>query len=55
MKNWLTWLKTLKNKWSREVLKQTLKFLQQIYVKNVHPEYSAGIRPHRLRDMSLLP
>ena len=31
------------------------KFLQQIYVKNVHPVYGAGIQTHNLRNMSLLP
>ena len=31
------------------------KFVQQIYVKNVHPVYCAGIRTHDLRNMSLLP
>ena len=36
--------------------KQTsLQFLQQIYVKNVHPECSAGIRTHDLQNMSFLP
>ena len=29
--------------------------LQQIYVKNVHPIYGAGIRTHDLQNMSLLP
>ena len=33
---------------------QTLQFLQQINVKNVHPVYGAGIRTHDLRNMSLL-
>ena len=37
------------------LFKQTLQFLQQINVKNVHPEYGAGIRTHNLRNMSLLP
>ena len=33
---------------------KTLQFLQEINVKNVHPVYSAGIRTHDLRKMSLL-
>ena len=37
------------------LLKQTLQFLQQINVKNVHPVYGAGIRTHDLLNMSLLP
>ena len=37
------------------IFKQTLQFLQQIYVINVHPLYGAGIRTHNLLDMSLLP
>ena len=28
--------------------------LQQIYVKNVHPVYGAGIQTHDLQDMSLI-
>ena len=32
----------------------SLQFLQQIYVKNVHPEYGDGIRTHNLQNMSLL-
>ena len=35
--------------------KQTLQFLQQIYVKNIHPVYGAGIRNHNLKETSLLP
>ena len=31
------------------------KFLQQIYVKNVHPVYAAGIQTHDLQDLSLHP
>ena len=34
--------------------KQTLQFLQQINVKNVHPVYSARIPTHDLWNMSLL-
>ena len=37
------------------LFKQTLQFLQQIYVKNVHPVYGAGILTHDLQDLSLLP
>ena len=37
------------------LFKQTLQFLQQINVKNVHPVYGTGIPTHNLRDMSLLP
>ena len=33
--------------------KQTLQFLQQINVKNVHPVYGAGIRTHNLQNVSL--
>ena len=29
-------------------------FLQQIYVKNVHPVYGAGTQTHDLQNMSLL-
>ena len=32
-----------------------LQFFQQIFVKNVHPVYGAGIRTHDLWNMSLLP
>ena len=32
-----------------------INILQQIYVKNVHPEYSVGIWTHDLLNMSLLP
>ena len=35
------------------LFKQTLQFLQQIYVKNVHPVYGAGIRTHDLWNMLL--
>ena len=35
--------------------KQTLQFLQQINVKNVHPVYSAGIRTHNIQNLSLIP
>ena len=37
------------------LFKQTLQFLQQIYVKNVHPVYCAGIWTHDLQEISLLP
>ena len=37
------------------LFKQTLQFLQQIYVKNVHPVYSAGIWTHDLWNVGLLP
>ena len=38
------------------LFKQTsIQFLQQIYVKNVHPVYGAGIRTHDLRNVSLFP
>ena len=37
------------------LFKQALQFLQQIYEKNVHPVYGAGIQTHNLQDMSLLP
>ena len=37
------------------LFKQALQFLQQINVKNVHPEYGAGIQTHNLQNMSLLP
>ena len=30
------------------LFKQTIQFLQQINVKNVHPVYGAGIRTHDL-------
>ena len=30
------------------LFKQTLQFLQQIYAKNVHPVYGAGIQTHNL-------
>ena len=34
---------------------QSLHFLQQIYVKNVHLVYGTGIQTHDLRNTSLLP
>ena len=38
------------------LFKQTsLQFLQQIYVKIVHPVNGAGIRTHDLQNMSLFP
>ena len=37
------------------LFEQTLQFLQQINLKNVHPVYGAGIRTHDLHNMSLLP
>ena len=38
------------------LFKQTsLQFLQQIYVKNVHLVYSAGIWTHNIWNLSLLP
>ena len=37
------------------LFKQTLQFLQQINVKNVHPVHDAGIRTHNLWSTSLLP
>ena len=38
------------------LFKQTFNnFLQQIYVKNVHPVSDAGIQTHNLWNMSLLP
>ena len=37
------------------LFKQTLQFLQQINVKNVHPEYGAGIQTHNHWNISLLP
>ena len=33
----------------------SLQILQQIYVKNVHLVYGAGIRTHDLRNVSLFP
>ena len=36
------------------LFKQTLQFLQQIYVKNVHPVYGAGIRTNDLKNVSPL-
>ena len=35
------------------LFKQTLQFLQQIYVKNVHPVYGAGIRTDNFQNISL--
>ena len=38
------------------LFKQTsLHFLLQIFVKNVHPVYGAGIRTHDLWNVSLFP
>ena len=37
------------------LFKQTIDFLQQINVKNVHPVYGAGIRTHNLSIMSCHP
>ena len=37
------------------LFKQTLQFLQQIYVKIVHSVYGAGIQTRDLQIMSLLP
>ena len=37
------------------LFKQTLQFLQQINVKNVHPVYSAEIQTHDPQNISLLP
>ena len=37
------------------LFKQTIQFLQENYVKNVHPVYTAGIQTNYLQDMSLLP
>ena len=37
------------------LFKQTLQFLQQTNVKNVHPVYGAGIRTNNLWYMSFLP
>ena len=38
-----------------DVFKLTsLKLLQQIHVKNVHPVYGAGIWTHDLQDISIL-
>ena len=53
----------LKKKWANPSLflhifslfKQTIQFLQQINVKNVHPVYSTGIRTHDLSNMSRHP
>ena len=37
------------------LFKQTIQFLQEIIVKNVHPVYSAGIWTHDLSNMSRHP
>ena len=37
------------------VFKPTIQFLQQIYVKNVHPVNGAGIQTQDLRNVSLFP
>ena len=37
------------------IFKQTLQFLQQIFVKNFHAVHGAVIRTHDLQEMSLLP
>jgi len=37
------------------LFKQTLQFLQQIKVKNVHPVYGAGNQTHDLWNVSLFP
>ena len=37
------------------LFKQTIKFLQQINVNNVHRVHGAGIRTHGFWNMSLLP
>ena len=37
------------------LFKQTLQFLLQICVKNVHPVNGARIRTHDLLEMSILP
>ena len=37
------------------LFKQTLEFLQKIYVKNVHSLNGAGIWTHDLQNMSFLP
>ena len=37
------------------LFKQTLQFLQQIFVNYVHLVYGAGTRTHNLRNTSLLP
>ena len=36
------------------LFKQTCQFSQQMYVKNGHPVFGAGIRTHDLQDMSFL-
>ena len=38
-----------------DLFKQTIQFLQQINVKNVHPVYGAGIQTHNLLNTSRLP
>ena len=37
------------------LFKQTIQFLQQINVKNIHPVYSAGIITYYLSNMSRHP
>ena len=37
------------------LFKQTIQFLQRIYLKNVHPVYSPRIRTHNLWNVSLFP
>ena len=37
------------------LFKQTIQFLQQINVKNIHPVYGPGIQTHNLLNMSSLP
>ena len=37
------------------LFKQTIQFLPQMYVKNVHPVYSAGIQTHDLQNITLFP
>ena len=34
------------------LFKEAIQFLQQINVKNVHPEYGAGIRTHDLSNQN---
>ena len=38
-----------------DLFKQTLQFLQQIYVKTYPPVYGAGMQTHDLSNMSRLP
>ena len=52
------YLNITNKKWKKYfnlVFKQTLQFLQQINVKNVHLVYGAGIQTHNFQNMSLLP